>query len=155
MKRISIGLIAGIAIVSGAWAQEQPWDDDPGVQAVLAQRRVGIEAMVAGTMSADNQLLSTTFVANTPDSSVVPGSVLLELFNQGTLRYDLVEQTVDYARSHGPDMVVLMGEEMVVPGDGLANAGKRIFRRFTDVFRREDGEWRHDLRHAHVLRIED
>jgi hypothetical protein len=42
-----------------------------------------------------------------------------------------------------------------VPGEGLANAGQRIVRRFTDVFRRENGQWRHDLRHANVLRIED
>lgn len=52
-------------------------------------------------------------------------------------------------------MVVLRGEELVVPGPGLANAGKRIYRRFTDVSRRENGEWRHDLRHANVVRIED
>ena len=66
-----------------------------------------------------------------------------------------VGQTIDYAGSHGPDMVVIMGEEVVVPGEGLADAGKRIYRRFTDVFRRENGQWRHDLRHANVLRIED
>lgn len=155
MKQILWRLIVGIAITGGALAQEQPWDDDPNVQAVLAQRRVGIEAMMAGTMSADNQLLSTTFVANTPNNSVVPGGALLELFTQGSLRYEYVGQTIDYAGSHGPDMVVIMGEEVVVPGEGLADAGKRIYRRFTDVFRRENGEWRHDLRHANVLRIED
>jgi len=65
-----------------------------------------------------------------------------------------VEQHIEYAGSHGPDMVVLMGEEIVVPGEGAANAGKRIHRRFTDVFRRENGEWRHDLRHANVISIE-
>jgi hypothetical protein len=41
-----------------------------------------------------------------------------------------------------------------VPGEGAANAGKRVRRRFTDVFRRENGEWRHDVRHANVVSIE-
>ena len=155
MKWIVGGVAGAILLGSGACAQEQPWDNDANVQTVLAQRRIGIEAMMAGTMSAENQLMSSTFVANTPNSAVVPGTALLELFEAGTLRYELVEQTIDYAGSHGPDIVVLMGEEVVVPGAGLANAGQRIYRRFTDVFRRENGQWRHDLRHANVLRIEE
>jgi hypothetical protein len=154
MKWMLGGVMGVFAIAGSLGAQEQLWDNDPNVQAVLAQRRVGIEAMMAGTMSAENQLYSTTFVANTPSNTVMPGSVLLELFAAGSLRYDFVDMTIDYAGSHGPDIVVLMGEEVVVPGAGLANAGKRIYRRFTDVFRRENGQWRHDLRHANVLRIE-
>ena len=93
---------AALAQISG----EGPWADDPAVQAVLEQRRAGIAAMMAGTMSAETERYSTTFVANTPNGGVV------------------------------------------------ANAGQRVRRRFTDVFRRENGEWRHDLRHANVLGIE-
>jgi hypothetical protein len=47
-----------------------------------------------------------------------------------------------------------MGEEVVVPRTGAPNAGKRIHRRFTDVFRRENGEWRYDVRHANVISID-
>jgi hypothetical protein len=144
----SIGPVA-LAQITG----EGPWADDPAVQAVLAQRRAGIEAMMAGTMSAETERYSTTFVANTPNGGVVTGEAMLRLFSTGGIRYTHVEQRVDYAGSHGPDIVVIMGEEIVVPGNG-ANAGQRIRRRFTDVFRRENGEWRHDLRHANVLDIE-
>ena len=79
---------------------------------------------------------------------VVTGEAMLRLFSTGGIRYSHVEQRVDYAGSHGPDVVVIMGEEIVVPGEGMANAGQRVRRRFTDVFRRENGEWRHDLRHV-------
>jgi hypothetical protein len=150
-----IGLGIGTAIGQDEIGQDDvPWANDEAVQAVLAQRRIGLEAMMAGTMSAETERYSSTFVANTPSNSVVPGSVMLELFSSGGLRYEHVEQHIEYAASHGPDMVVLMGEEIVVPGEGLANAGRRIHRRFTDVFRRENGEWRHDLRHAHVIETE-
>ena len=155
MKHLISTFIAAATLSAAAGAQENPWDDDPNVQAVLAQRQISLEAMMAGTTSAETERLSTTFVANTPNNAVVPGHVLLELFGEGSISYDHVEQKIDYAGSHGPDVVVIMGEEIVVPGAGLANAGKRIVRRFTDVFRRENGEWRHDLRHANVLRIED
>jgi hypothetical protein len=47
-----------------------------------------------------------------------------------------------------------MGEEIVVPGPNARDAGKRIRRRFTDIFRKENGEWRHDVRHANVIAVE-
>ena len=146
-----------LVLCTAALAQEaadEPWADDPNVQAVLAQRRAGIEAMMAGTMSAETERYSTTFVANTPNGGVVAGDAMLRLFSTGGIRYMHVEQHIEYAGSHGPDMVVLMGEEIVVPGEGMANAGQRVRRRFTDVFRRESGEWRHDLRHANVIAVE-
>jgi hypothetical protein len=74
--------------------------------------------------------------------------------DEGSLSYASVEQRLDYAGSHGPDIVVLMGEEIVVAGPNARDAGKRIHRRFTDVFRKENGEWRHDLRHANVISTE-
>lgn len=131
-------------------AQDEPWANDPAVQAVLAQRKLGIEAMISGRMSAETERYSSTFVANTPAGGVVPGHELLRIFASGTIGYDHVEQSIEYAGSHGPDIVVLMGSEIVVPSAG-ANAGQRITRRFTDVFRRENGEWRHDVRHANVV----
>ena len=104
--------------------------------------------------SAATERYSSTFVANTPGNAVVTGEQMLRQFARGAVSYASVEQRLEYAGSHGPDLVVLMGEEVVVPGPGGANAGKRIHRRFTDVFRRENGEWRHDLRHANVISIE-
>ena len=149
---------AAFAAASSTLAQDgrddTPWADDPNVSEVLAQRQRGIEAMMSGTMSADTERYSSTFVANTPSNAVVPGEEMLKLFAAGTVSYQHVEMNIEYAGSHGPDMVVLMGEEIVVPGEGAPNAGKRIRRRFTDVFRREGGEWRHDLRHANVVSIE-
>jgi hypothetical protein len=137
-----------------ATAEDEPWADDPHVQEVLELRRQGIAAMTATGPTASSERYSSTFVANTPSNSVVPGDRLLEMFAAGTIRYDEVTQTIEYAGSHGPDMVVIMGEEVVVPGEGAPDAGRRIVRRFTDVFRRENGEWRHDLRHANVIRVE-
>lgn len=90
-------------------------------------------------------------MANTRGNAVVTGPQMLERFARGSVSYASVEQRPDYAGSHGRDIVVLMGEEVVVPRAGAPDAGKRIHRRFTDVFRKEDGEWRHDLRHANVL----
>ena len=135
-------------------AAADPWDNDPAVQEVLELRRQGIAAMTSGGATAESERFSSTFVANTPNNVVVTGAQMLERFKQGALSYASVEQRLDYAGSHGPDVVVLMGEEVVVPGPNARDAGKRIHRRFTDVFRKENGEWRHDLRHANVISVE-
>ena len=143
-----------VAAQSGELWAANPWDSDPSVQEVLELRRQGIAAMTSVGASAESERYSSTFVANTPGNVVVTGGEMLERFQRGTLSYASVEQRIEYAGSHGPDVVVLMGEETVVPGPNAAEAGKRIRRRFTDVFRRENGEWRHDLRHANVIAVE-
>jgi hypothetical protein len=156
LRGLAGALVFSIVLLSTAQtaAQEETWADDPNVQEVLELRRLGIEAMTSTGPTASSERYSSTFVANTPSNRVVPGERLLEMFAAGTIRYDEVIQTVEYAGSHGPDMVVIMGEEVVVPGEGAEDAGRRIVRRFTDGFRREEGEWRHDLRHAKVIRVE-
>ena len=147
--------IIGAVTTLAAFADGEPWANDPAVQQVLEQRRKGIEAMTsAAGVSAESERYSSTFVANTPGNAVVKGEQMLAQFARGAVSYASVEQKIEYAGSHGPDMIVLMGQEVVVPKAGAANAGKRITRRFTDVFRKENGEWRHDLRHANVISIE-
>jgi hypothetical protein len=151
---VTLAPVAALAMPVAYGAEPEPWADDRAVQEVLALRREGIAAMTTGGATAESERYSSTFVANTPGNVVVKGDQMLEQFARGTVGYAAVEQRLDYAASHGPDIVVLMGEEVVVPRAGAANAGKRIHRRFTDVFRKEKGEWRHDLRHANVISIE-
>jgi hypothetical protein len=146
-------LVAAL-VATGSAAAAEPWDSDPAVQEVLELRRQGIAAMTSGAATPATERYSSTFVANTPGNAVVTGEDMSELFARGAVSYQSVEQRLDYAGSHGPDIVVLMGEEIVVPGPGARDAGKRIRRRFTDVFRKENGEWRHDLRHANVIAVE-
>ena len=84
-----------------------------------AQAR-GDRAMTTTGATAESERYSSTFVANTPGNAVVKGEQMLENFARGTVSYASVEQRLDYAGSHGPDIVVLMGEEVVVPRAGRA-----------------------------------
>jgi len=140
--------------MNSAIGQETAWANDPYVQEVLAIRQQGIDAILAGQGSSDSANYSSTFVANTPDNGVVLGAELRKMFDSGNVAYKSIVMDIEYAASHGPDMVVLMGTETVVPAGTMRNAGKVVKRRFTDVFRKENGEWRHDLRHADVISVE-
>jgi hypothetical protein len=151
-----VGLLACLALLIGTAAvtAADPWDNDPAVQEVLKLRRAAIAAMTTTGATAESERYSSTFVANTPGNAVVKGEQMRRAFASGSVSYAAVEMKLDYAGSHGPDVVVLMGEEVVVPGPTARDAGKRIHRRFTDIFRKENGEWRHDVRHSNVISVE-
>ncbi len=153
VRRMPAAMVALLVLLSFDTMAANPWDNDAAVQEVLKLRAKGIAAIITTGPTADSEHYSSTFVANTPANSIVTGQQMIKNFGAG-FSYKAVEQHLDYAGSHGPDIVVLMGEEVVVPGVGSPNAGKRIHRRFTDVFRKESGEWRYDLRHANVISIE-
>ena len=139
-----------VAAAETAYAAN-PWDNDPAVQEVLKIRQKAIEALTTTGPTAESERYSSTFVANAPGGGVINAQQMQAAFAKGTVKYAKVEMKLDYAASHGPDMVVLMGEEIVVAGAGARNAGVPIRRRFTDIFRKENGEWRHDVRHANVI----
>ena len=156
---IHIHAAALVLALAGAFmnpvsGQEKPSANDPQVQEVLAIRQQGVDAILAGKGSSDSANYSSTFVANTPDNGVVLGEELRKMFAQGDVAYKSIVLDFEYAASHGPGLVVLMGTETVVPAGAMRNAGKTVKRRFTDVFRKEDGQWRHDLRHADVVSVE-
>jgi hypothetical protein len=144
-------LVAWRITAAGTAQAANPWDNDPAVQEVLKIRQQAIVALTTTGPTAESERYSSTFVANAPGGGVINAKQMQAAFAKGTVKYAKVEMKLDYAASHGPDMVVLMGEEIVVPGAGARNAGQSIRRRFTDIFRKENGEWRHDVRHANVI----
>ena len=142
------------ALPGSLFAQEPPWMKNPNVRAVLKLRQEETKGLLSGKPGASLNNLSSTFVANTPDRGVATGAELKKLFRSGGVKYDDIKLHIEYAGAHGNDMVVIMGVEVVVPGKGQRDAGKHVYRRFTDVYRKENGMWRHDLRQSNVVKVE-
>ncbi|MFZ1991527.1 MAG: nuclear transport factor 2 family protein [Alphaproteobacteria bacterium] len=128
----------------------KPWDSDENVQAVLRVREKSRQALLARDFSARRETYSSTYVAHTPDYTIVDEEALIAALTSGRVSYDSSEYSLEYAKVHAPEMVVLMGVETVMPSAGRPNAGLKVPRRFTDIYRKERGEWRHDIRHAHI-----
>ncbi len=128
----------------------KPWDSDGNVQAVLAVRDRSLKALLARDFATRRETYSSTYVAHTPDYTIVDEQGLIDALTSGRVSYDSSEYVIEYAKTHSPEMVVMMGVETVVPSAGRPNAGKHVPRRFTDIYRKEKGEWRHDMRHAHI-----
>ncbi len=131
--------------------------DSPAVAEVLAVReRLGAAAL-AGDVATLGKLLSPQLVVNDPGNRIRRRDDLLTLFQDRAVAYSSVSSTVEFAEQVD-DLVVLMGTqetvlEAVPPGAPWA-PGTKLFRRFTDIFRQEEGAWRLLVRQSTVFKAE-
>ena len=105
-------------------------------------------AIFHGDKAALDSLMDDNITINHPTNRIVRGKKeLLSLVQQGVIRYTSFERHPETFLFF-KDMVVVMGDEIVVPSKGAPNAGTALHRRYTDVWMKRDGKWRLTVRHA-------
>ncbi len=107
------------------------------------------------------EYLSENFVASDPSNSIRHRDDLIALFSSGQVSYSSFKTNIDYADQLGEGLVVIMGTESStqtsVPSDaGLeeATVARTLNRRFTNVYRREDGIWRLLIKQSTIISVE-
>ena len=105
-------------------------------------------AIFQGDAKALDVLMDDEVTVNHPTGRIVKEKQeLLDLISQGVIRYTAFDRTPERFLLF-PDMVVVMGGEVVVPAPGAPNAGQRLQRRYTNAWMKRDGRWRLAFRHA-------
>jgi hypothetical protein len=118
---------------------------NPSIAAALEQAKRLDDALIADDHAAFAQGLAGDLVVNNPQNAIsLPGDTV-RANAAGLIRYDSYVRTIEYAGVRG-ELVVLMGEEKVTRKG--APPSEIETRRFTDIWRLEDGKWRLALRHA-------
>jgi ketosteroid isomerase-like protein len=117
-------------------------------QAALSSASAGAAATHdVGTLAV---LYSVDFLLHSPANTVMSRDQVLEAARRGARResfwYESYVRITEFVRVLG-DVGVTMGSESVVPGSG-PDAGRRVERRFTHVYRKENGAWKLLVRHA-------
>ena len=103
-------------------------------------------AFLAVDLPTLDRLWTDDFAVNSPLQRVLPKQQLLELLRTGRIRHTAYECEIEYLHRQG-DVVVVMGRDRVEdPADGGVT-----HRRYTNLWRRENGGWRSFARHAHVM----
>ncbi len=121
---------------------------DPHVAGALAQAARIDDALLTDDQAAFRDGLSSELVVNNPQNNVsLPGDTA-RMQAGGLIRYDSYVRSIEYAGRLG-DLVLLMGEERVVRRG--APPEEVELRRFTDVWRQEEGKWRLAARQATKL----
>jgi len=124
---------------SGA-AGARAWEDD--IRVCEEKSRA---AFLEANVEALEQLWTDSYVVNSPLQQVVEKPRVLALLQSGRIRHSAYEYEIEHLSRHG-DVVVVMGHERVQdPPDGV------VSRRYTNVWRLENGTWRSIARHAHVV----
>ena len=118
---------------------------DPLIAGALEQAARMDEALIKDDGAAFADGLSPDLVVNNPQNTIsMPGDTARAQAN-GLIRYDSYVRSIEYA-GRLDDLVLLMGEERVTRRG--APPEQIEVRRFTDVWRQEDGKWRLAARHA-------
>jgi len=106
------------------------------------------EAIFKGDAKALDRLMDDDITVNHPTNRIVKEKKeLLDLIKQGVIRYTSFERFPETFLFF-KDMVVVMGQETVVPAKGAPNAGNTMQRRYTNIWMMRDGKWRLTVRHA-------
>lgn len=106
-------------------------------------------AIFAGDAEALDRLMSDAVTVNHPTNRIVNEKAeLLALMKQGVIRYTRFERRPEKFLVYDT-LVVVMGDETVVPAPGAPNAGKTLRRRYTNGWMlQDDGRWQLAFRHA-------
>jgi len=91
---------------------------------------------------------------NAPSNHILTREDLMRMVASGEIRNEVFERTLEDLVITG-DVGVVMGHEVVVPGANSEQARmygvRTLRRRYTNVYIRSGGTWRHLARHANII----
>jgi ketosteroid isomerase-like protein len=120
--------------------------DSTWEQEIRAREAEACAAFLAADLPALEALWADGYVVNSPLQQVLEKQRVLGLLQAGRIRHSSYEYEIEHISRHG-DVAVVMGNDRVAdPPDGIVS-----MRRFTNVWRLENGRWRSIARHAHVV----
>jgi hypothetical protein len=107
-------------------------------------------AFEARDMDQIERLHAPEFTLNGPAGKIQSREETMNLLRTSLGRQTNAERLIEAAYASGNDLVVIMGSESLVwENTGRPELdGRRTARRFTNVWRRVDGEWRYVARQA-------
>ncbi|HEX5436467.1 MAG TPA: nuclear transport factor 2 family protein [Gemmatimonadaceae bacterium] len=113
--------------------------------AIAALEEQGRKAFLARDLETLNALWSDELIVNSPINRIHSKERVLALLNEGIISH--ISYEVDIERiDRLQDLVIVMGGDTVINAPG----SRPISRRFTNVWRLENGAWRMFIRHANI-----
>jgi hypothetical protein len=91
---------------------------------------------------------------NTPLNRILETEDIQGAMKAGMIKYSLLERNIEeiMVRDH---VVVTLGNEVTIPIDKSPMAGQKVTRRYTNIWVKENNEWRMFSRHASNICEED
>jgi uncharacterized protein (TIGR02246 family) len=109
-----------------------------------------VDAFLHKDPKAMQPLWSNDFVVTNPLNKFVNKQQVLGMMESGFLVITSYDRQIEYLRLYG-DTAIAAGNETVVWGGRMPNAGKTEHLRFTAIWMKQDGRWQEVARHANVV----
>lgn len=94
---------------------------------------------------------ATDFMVNAPFNRVTLSSEeVIDLVEKGIIKYSSFKRNIEEIMIKD-DTAITMGSEEVVPLGEVPNAGEIIQRRYTNIWKKQEGQWRLIARHANRI----
>jgi len=130
-------------------------NDNQDENAIIAQIKIleseQTKVIVESDTIALAKIWAEDFHVNNPSNMIVNRSQVFQRIKSTFIRYSTYIQEPEYYGVFG-DVVVVMGKETVVPIGDNPDRDKTITRRYTDVYKNINGEWKEIARHANIIR---
>ncbi len=131
----------------------------PDVEAAVKDARIAgaLAAVVAidktavsGDTAGFAALLADDLAVNNPQNGVSVRGATAQRSAAGKIKYSRYDRVIEYAGLRG-ELVLLMGEEIVVPEVATGGGAAEQHRRFTDLWKPVDGGWKLTARQATIV----
>ena len=104
-------------------------------------------AMLNDDYSTLDNIWHPEFTVNTPLNRILKTADIQGAMKAGLIKYSLLERNIEEILIH-ENVVVTLGNEVTVPIDNAPMAGQKTIRRYTNIWVRENNEWKLFSRHA-------
>ena len=149
-----LALFAFLAASSSLAAVPEPGARTADESALLAADQQQRLAVGAADVAAIEAISDPHLRVNAPNNRILTREDLMRMVASGEIRNDVFERAPEDLVITG-DVGVVMGHEVVVPGANSEQARmygvRTLRRRYTNVYVRSGGTWRHLARHANVI----
>jgi ketosteroid isomerase-like protein len=94
-------------------------------------------------------------VVTNPYNQVINKRKILDRVKSNFVRYSSYEKVVDYYHLENDDLLIVIGNETIVPAADAnrADRGKTVRRRFTEIWVKRNDEWKQVIRHFNNIDI--
>jgi hypothetical protein len=107
------------------------------------------KAILNGDTARLSKLMSSKIIVQNPENKIVTYREIMDRIRTGKISYASFERNIEKVSVFG-GTVVVMGNEVITMGTTL-NPGKKILRRFTNIWMKEKGTWKLTARQATII----
>lgn len=156
---LTLALALAVAFDTSANPANTPQDvgkpgsvPDPVETEIRRLEQMEVKAVLERDTPTLSKLWDAKYVVNNPDNKIVAGVTpekrpVLQKPRKAFTR-EVEHVTVR------ENLVISMGSETIVSGEGEPHAGKTVHRRYTNIWQRVEGEWKLIARHANVIGVD-